>query len=53
MVRTLTSTTESVVYSSADQITDGGHVTTVELNVYQLSSTVGRGFVSNVTLVGG
>ena len=52
--RTLTSSTPSVIYTSADQVTDfGDNQTTIELNVHQISDTVGRGFVSNVTLVGG
>ncbi len=52
--RTLTSSTPSVTYISADQITDFGlNKTTVELNVHQISATVARGFVTNVTLVGG
>ncbi len=52
--RTLTSIVPTVGYSSADQNTDfGDDQTTVELNVYQLSDDVGRGFVTNVTLVGG
>ncbi len=52
--RTLTSTSPSVLYNSADQNTDFSmNVTTVELNVYQISGDVGRGFVRNVTLVGG
>lgn len=52
--RTLTSSTESVTYTSAQQVTDfGDNQTTVELNVHQMSAEVGRGFVTNVTLVGG
>ena len=52
--RTLTSTTPTVAYTSAQQITDfGSNQTTVELNVHQVSDTVARGFVRNVTLVGG
>ena len=52
--RTLTSSSPSVVYTSAQQNTDFGvDVTTVELNVYQISADVDRGFVRNVTLVGG
>lgn len=49
--RTLTSTVESVTYTEADQITDfSGVQSSVELNVYQISDTVGRGFVRNVTI---
>ena len=51
--RTLASATESVTYTSADQVTDfGGNQTTIEVNVYQLSTDVSRGFVTNKTLVG-
>ena len=49
--RTLTSIVESVTYTEADQTTDfGGVQSSVELNVYQLSDTVGRGFVTNITI---
>jgi len=49
--RTLTSVVESVTYTEAQQITDFGSVrSSVELNVHQLSDTVGRGFVTNVTI---
>ena len=49
--RTLTSVVESVTYTEADQITDFGSVQdSVELNVYQLSDTVGRGFATNITI---
>ncbi len=52
--RTLTSTTPTVTYISAQQVTDfGSNQTTVELNVHHVSDTVARGFVTNVTLVGG
>jgi len=52
--RKLTSSTPSVTYTSAQQIIDfGSNQTTIELNVHQISDTVARGFVSNVTLVGG
>ena len=52
--RTLTSTSPTVPYTSAQQVTDFGiNQTTVELNVYQISADVSRGFVRNVTLVGG
>lgn len=51
VARTLTSATESVTYTEADQITDFGSVQdSVEFNVYQLSATVGRGFVTNKTV---
>ena len=52
--RTLTSSTASVTYTSAQQNVDfGDNVTTVELNVYQISADVDRGFARNATLVGG
>lgn len=44
VVRTLTSSTTSVVYTSAQQTTDfGGPVSEVTVRVYQLSAIVGRG----------
>lgn len=43
--RVLTSSTQTVTYTSAQQVTDfGGNQATVYLRVYQLSATVGRGF---------
>ncbi len=54
VVRILTSTSPTVGYTSAQQVTDfGSNQTTLELNVYQISGDVGRGFTRNVTLVGG
>jgi hypothetical protein len=51
--RTLTSSTESVQYTSAQQVTDfGSNQTTIEVNIYQISATVARGQVANKTLVG-
>lgn len=51
VVRTLTSTTEAVEYTSADQVTDfGGNQTTLTFRVYQMSATVGRGYVAETTL---
>jgi hypothetical protein len=44
VLRTLTSSTTSVVYTSAQQTTDfGGPVAAVTVRVYQLSAIVGRG----------
>jgi hypothetical protein len=44
VVRTLTSSTTSVVYTEAQQTTDfGGPVSEVTVRVYQLSAIVGRG----------
>ena len=52
--RTLASSTESITYTSAQQGTDfGDDQTTIEVNVYQLNADVGRGFVTNKTLIGG
>ena len=51
VVRTLTATSESVQYTSANQVTDwGGNQTTLTFRVYQLSATVGRGYVAEITL---
>lgn len=45
VVRTLTSTTTSVTYTEADQITDfGSPQSSVDAVVYQISSRVGRGY---------
>ncbi|MCP3899116.1 MAG: hypothetical protein GY707_05215 [Desulfobacteraceae bacterium] len=49
--RTLTSTSESVVYTANDQITDGislGDPITIE--IYQISGVVGRGYASQETV---
>lgn len=46
--RTLASATKTVTYTSAQQTTDfGGPVSTLEVNVYQLSAVVGRGYAGN------
>src|SRR5262249_14042410 len=51
VVRTLTSSVQSVVYSAANATTDGlppaGPVT---FKIYQISNTVGKGFVRQATL---
>ncbi|RLD08602.1 MAG: hypothetical protein DRI65_01830 [Chloroflexota bacterium] len=45
--RTLTSTSESVVYTSTDQTSDGLTLgEPIELNIYQISGIVGRGYAS-------
>ena len=45
VVRTLSSTNPSVMYSDADQTTDfGAPQSAIDLSVYQLSASVGRGF---------
>ena len=45
VVRTLTSTTETVNYSEAQQVTDFGAVqSSFFIDVYQVSATLGRGY---------
>ena len=45
LVRTLSSTTPSVIYSAADQTTDfSAPQSAIDIAVYQLSEAVGRGF---------
>jgi hypothetical protein len=49
--RTLASSTQSVLYTSAQQITDfGSNQASVSVNIYQLSSVVGRGYPLGATL---
>lgn len=51
VVRTKTVTTETVSYTAAEQTTDGltpGNL--VRMKIYQISATVGRGYVRDVTL---
>jgi hypothetical protein len=49
--RTLTATTPSVLYTSAMQVTDfGSNQASVVVNIYQLSSVVGRGYPLGATL---
>lgn len=49
--RTLTSSTPSVTYTSAQQITDfGANQATLYLRIYQMSATVGRGYVLQATV---
>ena len=62
VVRTITKTASAggsvvtpgsrqALYTAADQVTDfGAEQTTVTVNVYQLSATVGRGFSADATL---
>ena len=51
VVRTLTAVTNAVTYTSADQVTDfGSNQTALTFRVYQLSTTVGRGYVAEVTV---
>jgi len=49
--RTLTASTPAVAYTSAQQVTDfGSDQATLSLNIYQLSSTVGRGYPLAATI---
>lgn len=51
LIRTLSCSTSSVIYSSADQVLDfGSNQTTLYLKVYQLSSVVGRGYPLTSTI---
>lgn len=51
VVRTLTSSTQSVTYTEAQQITDFGSVqSSYAVRVYQLSATFGRGQVREATI---
>lgn len=52
VLRTLSSTVQSVVYSEADQIADFGSPAPSEINVriYQLSAAVGRGYATEATI---
>lgn len=49
--RTLTGSSESVIYTAAQQTTDwGAPQSSVEVNIYQLSADVGRGYARNETI---
>lgn len=49
--RTLTSSTPSVTYTSAQQVADfGANQATLYLRIYQMSATVGRGYVLQATV---
>ncbi len=51
VVRTLSATTASAVYSEAQQVTDFGAVqTSYNVKVYQMSAAVGRGFPGAATV---
>lgn len=51
VVRTLTSLTPSVTYTSAQQVADfGGNQTVLYVRIYQMSETVGRGFPLQATI---
>ncbi|WP_448680024.1 phage tail protein [Pseudomonas nicosulfuronedens] len=49
--RTISSTTPSIIYTAAQQTTDFGSLqSSITLRIYQLSTTVGRGYPLEVTL---
>lgn len=49
--RTITASTPSVLYTSAQQVTDfGSQQASVVVNIYQMSSVVGRGYPLGATL---
>lgn len=51
VVRTLTSTTPSFTYTSAQQVADfGSNRTVLYVDIYQMSETVGRGFPLRATI---
>ncbi|OXE37543.1 MAG: hypothetical protein CGW95_01105 [Phenylobacterium zucineum] len=51
--RTVSSTTPTFTYTSAQQVTDfGANQTTLDVIVYQLSASVGRGIGRRITLYG-
>lgn len=51
VVRTLTATAQTVTYTEADQITDfGSGQSTITFRVYQVSATIGRGYVAEATI---
>jgi len=51
VLRTLTATTNTVTYTSAQQVTDFGSAqASIRVRVYQISATVGRGFAASGTL---
>jgi hypothetical protein len=53
VVRTLTSTTPTVTYTDAQQIADfGSSQSQVDLAIYQMSATVGRGYAGAAELAG-
>jgi hypothetical protein len=51
VVRTLTSTTPSVLYTNANETADfGGPQSTLKFRVYQMSATIGRGWPGEATV---
>lgn len=53
VVRTLYATTSSISYTSSQQITDfGSNQTSISVNIYQVSTVVGRGYGTSASLSG-
>lgn len=51
VVRTISTTTTSFVYSADDQLADFGSLPAeIDFNIYQISAVVGRGYVRAITL---
>lgn len=51
VLRTLTATSETVNYTVAQQTTDFGSTqSSIEINIYQISALVGRGYAGNATI---
>lgn len=51
VLRTISSTTQSATYTAADQVTDFGSAqSAIQVNIYQISSRVGRGLPKEATL---
>jgi hypothetical protein len=51
VVRTLSSATSAVLYTAADEVTDfGGAQASLDVRLYQISATVGRGIAAEATL---
>lgn len=51
VVRTLTATSQSTTYTAAQQTTDFGSTqSSIDVRIYQMSDTVGRGYVATATL---
>lgn len=51
VVRTITATSQSATYTAAQQTTDFGSVqSTIDVQIYQMSATVGRGYVATAIL---
>ena len=51
VVRTLTASTNTVVYTGAMNLADfGSYQTSIDVNVYQISASIGRGFPGSATV---